>query len=67
MMRRIVTDRLAWSVYHTSEPYESVGPTKMPFGLWIWVGPGNYVSLLDRGPDPRMGRDNLEGERGVEL
>ena len=35
-------------------------PIEMPFGLRTWVGSLNHV--LDGGPDPPMGRGNLDGE-----
>ena len=34
-------------------------PIEMPFGMLNQVDPRNYV--LDRGPDPLMGRGNFEG------
>ena len=49
-MRPIVTNRVAWSVCHTSEPAKMAEPVEMPFGLRTRVDPGNRV--LDGGPDP---------------
>jgi len=43
-------------------PAKTAEPIKMPFGSGTRVGPGNHV--LDWGPDPPMGRDNFEGEKG---
>jgi len=43
-------------------PAKTAEPT---FGLRIRVGPGNHV--LDRGPDPPVGRGNVEGGRGGPL
>ena len=37
-------------------------PIEMQFGLRTRVGPGNHV--LDRGPDPAMGRGKFLGENG---
>jgi len=38
-------------------------PIEMPFGMWGWVGPSNYVS--DWGPDPPRGLGNLRvGKHG---
>jgi len=42
------------SLAKTAEPIE------MPFGLKIWVDPGNHV--LDGSPDPTMGRGNFGGK-----
>ena len=39
---------------------KTAAPIDMPFGLVTRFGPGNHV--LDRGPDPLMGRGNFEGE-----
>ena len=43
-------------------PAKTAAPIEieMPFGLRTRVGQRNHV--LDGGPDPLMGRDNLEGE-----
>jgi len=38
---------------------------EMPFELSTQVGSGNHV--LDRAPDPPMGRGNFEGKRGIPL
>ena len=56
-MRPIVRDRVAWSVcpsvglsVRLVSPAKMAEPIKMPFGLRIWVGPGDH--LLDEGSDP---------------
>jgi len=35
-------------------------PVEMLFGMWTWVGAGNYV--LDVGPDPYTWRGKFRGE-----
>jgi len=64
-MRPILTDRVAWSVglsITLVSPAKTAAPIQLPFGLRIWVGPGNHV--LDGGPDPPMGRGKFLGENG---
>jgi len=68
----ILTDRVAWSVRSVGlsvcrsvtllSPAKTVAPIELPFGLRTWVGPGNHV--LDRGPDPPMGKGKFLGENG---
>jgi len=41
---------------HISEPYETAEPIEMPFGMWIWVDPGNHV-----GSDPFNGSGQFGG------
>ena len=60
-MRSTVTDRVAWSVTLVS-PAKTTEPIEMPFGLRTRLGLGNHV--LDGGPDPPMGRGNIEGGKG---
>jgi len=59
-MQPIATDGVAWcvcmyvglyvtSVCHSREPCKMDKPIEIPFGLWAWMGPRNYV--LDEGPD----------------
>jgi len=43
-------------------PARTAEPIEMSFGLRTQVGPGNCI--LDRGPDPLMGRGNFEREKG---
>jgi len=66
-MRPIVTDQVVWSVGRSvcwSVTVVSHAKTaeqiEMQFGLWERIGPRNH--MLDGGPDPRMGRDDFEGE-----
>ena len=70
-MRRIVTDRVAWSVglsvclsvcqsVTLVNPAKTAAPIELPFGLRTWVGLEKHV--LDGRPDPPMGRGNFEGE-----
>ena len=42
-------------------PAKMAESIEMPFGLRTRVGPGNHV--LAGGPDPPMGRGNIDGER----
>jgi len=61
-MRPIATGRVVWSFglsVTTISPAKTAKPTDMPFGMWTWVGPRNYV--LDGSPDPPMGTDTFEG------
>ena len=64
LMWPIVTDRVAWSVgrsvCHTTEPYKTVQPIEMPFGLRTRVGPRNLV--LDGGLYFPKGRAIFRGE-----
>jgi len=60
-MRPIVTDRVAWSVCHTSEPGKKAKLIEMLFGLWTRVSLGNHV--LDGCPNPPWEGAILRGER----
>ena len=66
-MQPIVTHRVAWSVgLSVGLSVTQVSPAKtaelieMQFELRNRAGPRNHV--LDRGPDPPMGRGNVKGE-----
>jgi len=61
----ILTDRVAWSVglsVTLVSPAKTAALIELSFGLRTWVGPGNHV--LDRSPDPPMGRCKFLGENG---
>ena len=71
-MRPTVTDPVAWSVNRSFtvsvtvvSPAKTDKPIEMEFGLRTWVLPRNHA--LDGGPDPPMGRGNIEGLRGRPL
>jgi len=56
---------VCWSVSLSGtlvSPAKTAEPIEMPFGFWTWVGPVSHV--LDGGPDPPIGRDNFETEKG---
>ena len=57
-MQPIAIDRVAWLAV-TVSPTKTVEPTQIPFEMWTWVGPKNYV--LVGGPDPH-GRGTFEGD-----